>query len=259
MKGVILAGGLGSRLWPATRAVSKQLLPIYDKPMIFYPLTTLILAGIQEVLLICNASHLDLFKQTLGNGSEFGIKLDYEVQAEPLGIAHGLLIAENFLGGEKCCLILGDNIFHGPGMGRKLRENLDVTGAKVFAYEVANPESYGVVTFDVDGKVTSIEEKPLVPKSSFAIPGIYFMDESGVDFAKSIRPSARGELEITDVLTKYLEQGLLKIEKLPMGSAWLDTGTFEALHDASSFVRTLQLRQGIIIGDPKEAHNQSKS
>ena len=253
VKGVILAGGYGTRLLPCTKALSKQLLPVYDKPMIYYPLTTLILAGIQEILIVCNSDHLTLFKKTLGDGFEFGIHIQYMTQIEPLGIAHGLILAEEFLENDKCCLILGDNIFHGPGLGRRLRENRTIEGAKIFAYEVANPQDYGVVAFDVENSVTSIEEKPIVPKSNFAIPGLYFMDERCVSFAKDLMPSSRGELEITDVLLKYMSMQQLLVERLPLGSAWLDTGTVEALHDASSFVRTLQLRQGIVIGDPQQA------
>jgi glucose-1-phosphate thymidylyltransferase len=258
MKGVILAGGLGTRLRPATKAISKQLIPVYDKPMIFYPLTTLILAGIREVAVVCNPGHVEDFEQTLGDGSEFQISIKYLVQTKPLGIAHCLIIAKDFLAGQKCCLILGDNIFHGPGLGRKLQENLGIDGAKIFAYEVSNPSEYGVVDFDSIGNVTSIEEKPKSPKSSFAIPGLYFFDQNCSDFAKLLTPSLRGELEITDVLKKYKDIGKLKVERLPLGSAWLDTGTFEAIHDASSFVRTLQARQGIVIGDPKQASRMAQ-
>ncbi len=253
MKGVILAGGHGSRLLPSTRAVSKQLLPVYDKPMIYYPLTTLILAGITDILLICKQEHLDLFQRTLGDGSQFDVNIEYEIQINPLGIAHGLVVAKPFLSNQKCCLILGDNILHGPGLGRKLRENRDVNGAKIFAYEVSNPEEYGVVEFDRFGKAISIEEKPAVPKSSYAIPGLYFLDEHCVNIAESLTPSSRGELEITDVLKEYMKFDTLSVEALPLGTAWLDTGTTESLHDASSFVRTLQLRQGIVIGDPNSA------
>ena len=253
MKGVILAGGSGTRLLPCTKALSKQLLPVYDKPMIYYPLTTLILAGIREILIICRSDHLNLFEKTVGDGSEFGVQIKYMTQIKPLGIAHGLILAEEFLSNDKCCLILGDNIFHGPGLGRKLQQNRSIDGAKIFAYEVANPQDYGVVTFDINNSVTSIEEKPIAPRSNFAIPGLYFMDERCVAFAKSLTPSSRGELEIIDVLLKYMSMQQLNVERLPLGSAWLDTGTIEALHDASSFVRTLQLRQGIVIGDPQQA------
>lgn len=253
MKGVILAGGSGTRLLPCTKALSKQLLPVYDKPMIYYPLTTLILAGIREILIICRSDHLNLFEKTVGDGSEFGVQIKYMTQFKPLGIAHGLILAEEFLRNDKCCLILGDNIFHGPGLGRKLQQNRSINGAKIFAYEVANPQDYGVVTFDINNSVTSIEEKPSTPRSNFAIPGLYFMDERCVAFAKSLTPSSRGELEIIDVLLKYMSMQQLNVERLPLGSAWLDTGTIEALHDASSFVRTLQLRQGIVIGDPQQA------
>lgn len=245
-----MAAGKGTRLLPSTRAISKQLLPVYDKPMIFYPLTTLILAGISEILIICNKEHVELFQRTLGDGSEFNVEISYAVQREPLGIAHGLLLAESFLANSSCCLILGDNILHGPGLGRKLRENTEIEGAKVFAYKVANPRDYGVVEIGDKGEVISIQEKPLKPKSSFAIPGIYFFDRNCCTIAKQLTPSARGELEITDVLIEYMKSQKLKVEVLPMGCAWLDTGTVESLHDASSFVRTLQLRQGIVIGDP---------
>jgi glucose-1-phosphate thymidylyltransferase len=253
VKGVILAGGRGSRLLPMTRAVSKQLLPIYDKPMIFYPLTTLILAGIREILIVCNEEHLEMFRKTLGDGEEFGVDIQYKIQGDPRGIAHGLYISREFLNGEKCCLILGDNILYGSGLGRSLGKNLEIVGAKIFAYTVANPSEYGVVNFDVRGQVESIEEKPQISRSNFAIPGLYFLDEECIEIAKNLSPSARGELEITDLLKIYLKKQRLSVEILPLGTAWLDTGTIEAIHDASAFVRTLQVRQGLVIGDPKKA------
>ena len=248
MKGIILAGGTGSRLWPITKGVCKQLLPVYDKPMIHYPLATLMAAGLREVQIITTPEDADAFRRLLGDGSTLGMHLDYAVQAKPEGLAQAFLIAEDFLNGDQAALILGDNLFHGYGLGRTLANLTQQNGAHVFAYEVANPSEYGVVEFAPDGQVLSIEEKPETPRSRYAVPGLYFYDETVVDVAKTIRPSARGELEITAVNDAYLALGTLTVTVLDRGTAWLDTGTFRSLQDAGEFVRVLEDRQGTKVG-----------
>lgn len=244
VKGIILAGGTGSRLWPITRCISKQLLPVFDKPMIYYPLGTLMTAGLREVLVITTPEDRAAFERLLGDGSWLGMHLEYVVQPRPEGLAQAFLLGADFLAGDGAALALGDNIFHGPGMGTQLRRLTEVAGGHVFAYEVANPRDYGVVSFDDNGRVTAIEEKPEHPKSSYAVPGLYFYGPDVVDIARQIRPSARGELEITAVNDVYLQQGRLTVTVLPRGTAWLDTGTFESLSDASTYVRVLEQRQG---------------
>ena len=256
MKGIILAGGHGTRLGPLTRAVSKQLLPVYDKPMIYYPLSTLILSGIQEIALISSPQHLESFRQLLGTGTEFNVKFTYISQDKPRGIADAFLIAQQFINGSDVALILGDNLFYGQGLGRQLSRNIEISGAKIFAYRVSNPTSYGVVTLDAVGKILNIEEKPISPKSDLAIPGLYFFDSQVSEFAQRILPSPRGELEIIDVIREYWNRGQLQVEVLERGTAWLDTGTPEGLFDASSFVRAIQHRQGLSLGDPKMASEQ---
>lgn len=247
MKGLILAGGTGSRLWPVTRGTSKQLLPLYDKPLIHYPLATLMLAGIREIGLITTLRDQKSFKSLLGNGENIGISLTYLVQEKPEGLAQSFLIGEDFISGSHSVLILGDNFFHGAGVGAQLRESTEISGAKIFAQKVADPENYGVVEFNEKGDVVSIEEKPKKPKSSFAIPGIYFYDPSVVEIAKKIEPSARGELEISSINEEYMKNGQLKVSVLPRGTVWMDTGSFTALHDASSYVRVVQERLGVKI------------
>jgi glucose-1-phosphate thymidylyltransferase len=245
MKGIVLAGGSGSRLQPLTLAVSKQLTPVYDKPMIYYPLATLLEAGIRDVLLISRPDDRHLFERLLGDGSRLGIRIEYLEQASPRGIAEALVLAEPFLhDAQHCCLILGDNLFHGPGLAEAIQVVPDFDGARVFAYPVRDPQAYGVIEFDAHGMAVSIEEKPLAPRSSFAIPGLYVYSTSAVAVAKDLRPSARGELEITDVNRTYLEAGKLQVHVLPRGTAWLDTGTFEALADANAYVRAVEARQG---------------
>lgn len=248
MRGIILAGGTGSRLWPITKGVCKQLLPVYDKPMIHYPLATLMAAGLRDVQVITTPEDAEAFRRLLGDGSALGMHLDYAVQAKPEGLAQAFLIAEDFLNGDQAALILGDNLFHGYGLGRTLASLTQQNGAHVFAYEVANPSEYGVVEFAPDGRVLSIEEKPETPRSRYAVPGLYFYDETVVDVAKTIQPSARGELEITAVNDAYLALGTLTVTVLDRGTAWLDTGTFKSLQDAGEFVRVLEDRQGTKVG-----------
>lgn len=252
MKGIILAGGSGTRLHPLTLGTSKQLMPVYDKPMIYYPLTTLMLAGINEILVITTPHDAAGFERLLGDGSQFGIKITYAQQAVPNGLAQAFVIGADFIGDDKVALVLGDNLFYGPGMGSRLSRLTDIEGGAVFAYRVSNPSAYGVVEFDSDNRAVSLEEKPAAPRSHYAVPGLYFYDNTVVQIAKDLEPSARGEYEITDVNKVYLDRGDLAVEVLPRGTAWLDTGTFDDLSDAAVFIRTVQDRQGMKIGCPEE-------
>lgn len=245
MKGIVLAGGTGSRLWPITRGVSKQLLPVYDKPMVHYPIATLMNAGIPEILIITTPEDQASFRRLLGSGAELGVRFEYVVQERPEGLAQAFLLGEEFLAGDSAALVLGDNIFHGPGLGRQLSGLRDTQGGHIFAYRVADPTQYGVVEFDAEGRAISLEEKPAHPRSSYAVPGLYFYGPDIVEVARGIRPSARGELEITAVNQHYLAEGRLAVTVLPRGTAWLDTGTFESLHDAGHYVRVMEERQGV--------------
>ena len=252
MRGIILAGGSGTRLNPITLGTSKQLVPVYDKPMIYYPLSTLMLAGIQDVLVITTPHDAESFHRLLGDGSRLGVDLSYTVQEVPNGLAQAFVLGADFIGGQSAALVLGDNIFYGPGMGTRLRRHTSPDGGVVYAYRVANPSDYGVVEFDEDFRAVSIEEKPARPKSDYAVPGLYFYDNDVVGIARGLKPSARGEYEITDINRAYLEAGRLTVEVLPRGTAWLDTGTFDSLANATSFIRTIQHRQGLNIGCPEE-------
>lgn len=248
MRGIILAGGSGTRLHPITQGVSKQLIPVYDKPMIYYPLSMLLMAGIREVLVISTPEDMPGFQRLLGDGSQIGVSIQYEIQPSPDGLAQAFLIGEKFIGIEKVCLVLGDNIFYGSGLGTALKSNTLVQGGHIFAYHVSNPEEYGVVEFDKDNKAISIEEKPKKPRSNFAIPGLYFYDNSVISIAKSIKPSARGELEISSINEHYLNSGMLSVTVLDRGTAWLDTGTVDSLMAAGEFVQVVEKRQGLKIG-----------
>ncbi len=252
MRGIILAGGTGSRLHPITLGISKQLVPVYDKPMIYYPLSTLMLAGIRDILIITTPVDAAQFQALLGDGSQFGISLTYRQQEAPNGLAEAFLIGAEHIGTDACALVLGDNLFYGPGLGTQLEDIARVDGGTIFGYWVADPSAYGVVEFDANGTAVSIEEKPQRPKSNYAVPGLYFYDNDVVEMSRTLRPSARGELEITDLNRLYMDQGRLTVKILPRGTAWLDTGTFDSLNDASNFIRTIANRQGMPIGSPEE-------
>lgn len=252
MKGIILAGGAGTRLWPITKGISKQLMPIYDKPMIYYPLTTLMLAGIRDVLIITTPEEQAQFKRLLGDGTQWGINLEYAVQPSPDGLAQAFIIGEDFIGTDKVALVLGDNIFHGSDLGKSLKNCVDPDGGIVFAYRVSDPERYGVVEFDENNVAISIEEKPKQPKSDFAVVGLYFYDNDVIEIAKSVQPSERGEIEITAVNEEYLRRGKLSVKTLDRGDAWLDTGTIDSMTDAADYIRVIQGRTGLIVGSPEE-------
>jgi glucose-1-phosphate thymidylyltransferase len=252
MRGIILAGGSGTRLYPITMGVSKQLLPVYDKPMIYYPLSTLMMAGIRDVQVITTVPDAAAFERLLGDGSQFGINISYAVQGHPEGLAQAFVISAGHIGSDSVALALGDNIFYGPGLGTNLRRHQEISGGAIFAYWVANPSAYGVVDFGADGIALSIEEKPATPKSNYAVPGLYFYDNDVIEIARSLKPSARGEYEITDVNRTYLNQGRLTVEVLARGTAWLDTGTFDSLADAGDYIRTLERRQGLKVSVPEE-------
>ncbi|HXO13622.1 MAG TPA: glucose-1-phosphate thymidylyltransferase RfbA [Mycobacterium sp.] len=252
MRGIILAGGSGTRLYPITMGVSKQLLPVYDKPMIYYPLSTLMMAGIRDIQVITTVPDAAAFERILGDGSQFGINISYAVQGHPEGLAQAFVISAGHIGADSVALALGDNIFYGPGLGTNLRRHQEISGGAIFAYWVANPSAYGVVDFGADGIALSIEEKPATPKSNYAVPGLYFYDNDVIEIARSLKPSARGEYEITDVNRTYLNQGRLAVEVLARGTAWLDTGTFDSLADAGDYIRTLERRQGLKVSVPEE-------
>jgi len=252
MKGIILAGGSGSRLWPITKGISKQLMPIYDKPMIYYPLTTLMLSGIREILIITTPEDQTAFQRLLGDGTKWGLKLSYEVQPSPDGLAQAFIIGEKFIGKDKVALVLGDNIFHGSDLGNSLKSCVNPDGGTVFAYRVSDPERYGVVEFNNDHQAISIEEKPKVPKSDYAVVGLYYYDNDVIEIAKNVKPSDRGELEITSVNAEYLRRGKLTVTTLDRGDVWLDTGTIDSMTDAADYIRVVQNRTGLIIGSPEE-------